>query len=194
MQPFNGYKEAQPYVTTERLPIGGYVLEIKNVEEKVTDWGKRLVIQFDIAEGEQKDFYMKNWKAQTSEDKKWKGNYSLNVPAGDGSQDDEWKVRRFKTVMMAIEESNPGYHWDWNENGLKGKKIGGIFNDKEYEFNGRTGLFTNCHSLVDVEKIRSGNFTVPEPTLLKRTTGNPMTIDAGFVNIPDGIDEDLPFC
>ena len=155
-------------------------------------------MSFDIEEGEYKGFFANNYRAQTQEDKKWKGTYRLRVPKDDGSEQDNWTMRRFKTVISAFEESNSGYHWNWDEQTLKGKMIGALFNNKEYEFDGRHGFFTNCHSLVTVEKIRSGKFEIPADTLLKEKkdngypTGSTPGID-GFMNIPDGIDEELPF-
>lgn len=195
MKPLKGYAQAQVYVETERLPVGGYVLKILDAKEAVNDWGSTIVLSFDIVEGEHKDFFRENYKNQTGEDKKWKGTYRLRVPKEDGTEQDEWTMRRFKTVMSNIEESNRGYHWDWNEAGLKDKLIGALFNNKEYEFNGRHGFFTNCHSLVPVEKIRSGKFEIPADTLLKTSAKSsfPAPDSDGFVNIPDGLDEDLPF-
>ena len=187
MKKLNGYEAAKAYSGTERLPVGGYVLKILEVKEfvnPVKGYGDYLLISFDIAEGEQKDFYKNNYKMQTSEDKKWKGTYRLYIPKEDGTEQDGWTMRRFKTVMNAIEESNNGYHWDWNEAGLKDKLIGGIFNNKEYELNGRSGFFTNCHSLVTVEKIRSGKFTIPADTLLKNSNNQSAASggDADFMN------------
>ena len=99
--------------------------------------------------------------------------------------------------MEAFETSNEGYHWNWDEKTLKGKIIGGLFNNKEYDFEGRHGFFTNCHSLMDVQRIRNGKFTIPKDTLLK-TGRNTYPAGAtqgadGFMNIPDEIDEELPF-
>lgn len=200
MKKLNGYESAQAYSDTERLPVGGYVLKILDaVEQDNSDkgWNNQLIISFDIAEGEHKDFFAANYKAQTGEDKKWKGTYRLRVPKDDGSEQDNWTMRRFKTVMNAFEDSNKGYHFDWDEKKLKGLLIGALFNNKEYEFNGRHGFFTNCHSLVTVEKIRSGKFEIPADTLLKNNgqhNGGYGKPDAdGFMNIPDGIDEELPF-
>ncbi len=107
-------------------------------------------------------------------------------------------MRRFKTVMTNFEESNKGYHWNWNEQTLKGLMIGALFNNKEYEVDGRRGFFTNCHSLVTTEKIRSGKFEVPADTLLKsgpsQNYGTPSSVGDGFMNIPDDVsDEGLPF-
>lgn len=197
MKKLNGYEKAQAYSDTERLPVGGYVLKIMDVKYQENDWGDVILLSFDIAEGEQKDFFATNYKEQTGEDKKWKGTYRLRVPKDDGSEQDNWTMRRFKTVMSAFEDSNSGYHWNWDEQTLKGKLIGALFNNKEYEFNGRNGFFTNCHSLVTIEKIRSGKFEIPADTLLKNNgqqSGGYGKPDAnGFMNIPDGIDEELPF-
>lgn len=121
----------------------------------------------------------------------------MPIPKDDGSKEDEWKMRRLKTVVSNLEESNPGFHFDWaNVSKLKGKKIGALFNNKEYDFNGHHGFFTNCHSLVTVEKIRSGKYKIPEDTLLNKGNrqqpqGQP--VGDGFMTIPDGIEEELPF-
>ena len=187
------YKNAQTYTQQERLPIGGYVIEIKNVEYKENDWGDTVVLSFDITEGEHKGFYMQNYKNQTAEDKKWKGTYRLPVPKDDGTEQDEWRMRRFKTVIEAFEDSNKGYHWNWDENTLKGKIVGALFNNKEYEFNGRHGFFTNCHSLINAEKIRKGDFKIPEDTLLNGTATQSTTSNTGWMNVGDAETEELPF-
>ena len=195
MRKLNGYTEATTYSDQERLPVGGYVLKILNVKYQENHWGDVIILSFDIEEGDRKGFFKKQYNSQTGEDKKWKGTYRLRVPKDDGSEQDEWTMRRFKTVMINFEESNPGYHWDWDEQTLKDKLIGALFNNKEYEFNGRHGFFTNCHSLVTLEKIRSGSFEIPADTLLKRGQEQPQgtPVGDGFMSIPDGIDEELPF-
>lgn len=194
MKRLNGYEQAQAYTNPDRLPVGGYVLKILNVDYQCNDWGDVIVFSFDIAEGEFKDFFANNYKSQTGEDKKWKGTYRLMVPADDGSEKDEWKMRRFKTVLTNIEESNSGYHWNWDEQTLKGKIIGALFNNKEYEYNGHHGFFTNCHSLTSVERIRSGKFEVPADTLLRKDGPQYQSASGdGFMNIPDGLDSELPF-
>lgn len=194
MKKLNGYEQAQTISEQERLPVGGYVLKILGVDYQENDWGDVIILSFDIEEGEHKGFYSTNYKAQTGEDKKWKGTYRLRVPKDDGSEQDEWTMRRFKTVMSNFEESNKGYHWNWDEKTLKGKLIGALFNNKEYDFEGRHGFYTNCHSLVTVEKIKSGNFKIPADTLLKSGNGSSTSATDGFMNIPDDIpDGELPF-
>ncbi len=199
MKKLKGYEEAKAYSETERLPVGGYVLKILEAKEQDNSdkgYNNQLIISFDIAEGEHKDFFANNYRAQQGEDKTWKGRYFLRIPKDDGTEQDGWTMRRFKTVMNALEDSNNGYHFDWDEKKMKGLLIGGLFNNKEYDFNGRQGFFTNCHSLIAVDRIRSGKFTIPADTLLKN--GSMGSISGGgsdgFMNLPADIDgEELPF-
>ena len=194
MKKLNGYEEAKAYSDQGRLPVGGYILKIMDVKYQENDWGDVILLSFDIEDGEHKGFFAANYKNQEQEDKKWKGTYRLRVPKDDGSEEDNWAMRRFKTVIANFEESNPGFHWSWDEQMLKGKVIGALFNNKEYEFNGRHGFYTNCHSIVAAEKIRSGNFKIPNDTFLKKDGAAMQKTDGdGFMNIPDGIDEELPF-
>jgi hypothetical protein len=195
MKRLNGYEKAEAYTDQEKLPVGGYVLKILDVKYQENDWGDVIVLSFDVEEGDYRGFFADNYRKQTGEDKRWKGTYRLRVPKEDGTVQDGWTMRRFKTVITNFEESNNGYHWDWNEQTLKGKLIGALFNNKEYDFRGKHGFFTNCHSLVTVEKIRSGKFEIPEDTLLgqrQQGTGAPNVDD--FINVPDNAEDDgLPF-
>jgi hypothetical protein len=111
---------------SRRLPKGAYICKIVSAKEDVNQYGTRLLIAFDISEGEYAGFYQEKYNASTSEDKKWSGVIRLNVPAEDGSEADAFRIRSFNSAIVAIEESNPGYMWDWNERALKGKNIGSI--------------------------------------------------------------------
>jgi hypothetical protein len=189
MTPYNGYKAEQTKPTV-KLPAGGYVAKILKAEEVTNEWGKRLVISFDITEGEYKDHFKANYNNQTGEDKRWKGVYRLGVPTDDGSDQDAWKKRSFNNAMGAIEESNPGYHWDWNEAGLKGKAVGVLFRDKEWAYNGRTGWTTECCTMVDIGTVRNGGFTTPAAKPLPKNNGND-----GFQPLQNDGDDDgeVPF-
>lgn len=189
------YEEAKAYAEAERLSAGGYVLKIEDVKYEEGREGKSdvIIFRFDIAEGEYAGFFRKNFEENTQEDKKWKGTYRLYVPKDDGSEQDAWTMKRFKTVMNAFEDSNSGYHWDWDEMTLKGKLVGALFNDKEYCFKGRTGFFTNCHSLIAADRIRKGKFKIPEPTYLKNRTITEPDKNADFMTIPAGTEEAIPF-
>lgn len=194
MKQMNNYNRAFTYTESERLPIGGYVIKILDVkiEAGKNKYNDRLVISFDIDEGEYKGFFKKNYNSQAQEDKKWKGTARLSIPFDNGSEDDMKTMNRFKTALSRIEESNQGYHWNWDENTLKGKTAGAVFNNKEYDFNGSKGFFTNFYCFASTENIRSGKFKIPADTLLKAAASQAITAD-GFMNIPDGLEEELPF-
>lgn len=194
MKKFSDYENTQTFVERPKLPKDAYILRILNAEEIEYTWGRVLKLDFDIAEGDQKDFYKRDYNLQTQEDKKWKGSYRLNIPKDDGSEQDAWTKMRFKTVMEAFENSNANYRWDWDEKKLKGKLIGGLFNLKEWEFNNNTGWFTQCKKLVSIDDIRNKNFTLPADEPLKdKKPAVSEPAEGEFMNIPDGFGEELPF-
>ena len=175
---------------SDPLPAGGYVAIILDAEEKEYSWGSVLVISFDILEGEFKDFFKQNYKANTREDKKWKGVYRLTVPQESNQWYDSQK-RTFGNAIACIEESNNGYHWNWDEKTLKGKTVGVLFRNFEYDVEGNTGWSTECCSLASVEDIREGNFKMPkDKPLKKKATAMPV---APAINFEEIDDEDLPF-
>lgn len=177
-------------VGSEPLPAGGYVAKILNAEVKEYDWGEVLVISFDIAKGEHKDFFAKQYKSNTSEDKKWKGNFRINVPQ-ENNQYFESQKRSFGNAIACIEESNNGYHWAWDESTLKGKMVGVIFRNFEWEMNGNSGWSTECGTFVSVEDIHSNNFRLMKDRPLKNKKQNAPVME--FASVAEDIDSELPF-
>ena len=190
MKPFSDYDKTQAYTEFETLPKGGYVLTVLNAVELVwPSGGKYIQIACDILEGEYTSFYAKQYKDDKREDKRWKCNFNLTEPADDGSERDAYIKRRFKTVMNAFEDSNPGYHWDWNETALKGKKIGGLFNIRQYKkSNGDIGEVTNLAALIAVDKIYANDYKLPKDKLIE-----PETTASDFQSVSTIFDDALPF-
>ena len=91
--------------------------------------------------------------------------------------------------MTAFEESNDSYHWNWDEQTLKDKIVGAVFHNREYEFDGRSGFYTACHSLRTADAIRTGKFKIPAGKLLKKVEPNGQVLD-GLEEIDDS---DIPF-
>ena len=195
MKKFNNWENVKAASEFVPLPAGGYIVELKNAKVKEYknqngDAFERFEIAIDIAEGEFKDYYANDYCNQTNEDKKWKGVLRLYLPKEDGSEQDEWTKSRFKSFIESVEDSNPGFHWDWDESKLRGKKIGCLFRLEEWEYNGKTGKKAQPFKAISVEKIKSGNFKIPKEKLLEKDASAPTAPTPEFRDIPD---EDVPF-
>lgn len=195
---FGDYDKVKGYSDSQRLPKGGYVLKVLAADIKQGSYGDYLEVNFDIEEGDFYHYYANDYKAQQNEDKKWRGKYLLNVPKDDGSEADSWAKRRFKTFTTALEDSNPGYHFDWDEAKFKGKLFGGLFHEREFEKqDGTVGTFVTVGGVCSVDKIRSGDYKLPKDKALKTTNTQPTYVygqsGSDFMTIPEGADNELPF-
>lgn len=191
---FGDYDKVQGYQDRPQLPVGGYVMRIMGAEVKENRIGQYVQVSMDIAEGQYKDFFADDYRAQDA-NKKWHCNYLLNVPLDDGSEKDGWTKRRFKTFTEALEASNDGYHFDWDEKRFKGLMIGGLFNIREWKTDdGQRGRSTNLAQVCSVEKIRTGKYKLPKDQLLKDSdsadSSSTNTTSGGFTVVHD---DDLPF-
>ena len=149
------------------LPAGGYVVKI--IAAKVASYPssdgscfEKLEIALDIAEGEYKDFYDSEYKSQTQEERKWKGVLRQYLPTDDGSDRDEWTKSSLKALTDAVEDSNSGYHWDWDETKLKGKTVGCLFRLEEWAVDGKKGWKAQPFKFIPVEDVRKGKFKAPK--------------------------------
>lgn len=195
MKPIKNFNDVKPYTDAEKLPAGAYIVKLmKGARVESNQYGEVLLVPFDICEGEYTGFYTAQFQNSQMEDKKYKGVYRMNIPKEDGTEKDGWTMRRFKTDILAIEDSNNGWHWDWNEAGLAGKVVGMLFQNKEWEFNGSTGWTAQPHSLRAVQDIRDGKFKLPadKPLANKKTdiSITPSLDDFSDIASDDG---DLPF-
>ena len=197
MKQFNDYNETKAITERPKIPAGGYIATIKQAEVKEYSGQngnyERLEISFDIAEGEYKEFYANDYRAQSDENKKWKGVLRLAVPSDDGSDYDAFLKRKFKTNILAVEDSNTGYRWDWDEKKLKGKKIGLLLQNKEWEFGNKTGWTAQPYGFIAVENVREGKFKIPKDKPLKKGDSAPQTSSTTPADIEEIGDDDLPF-
>lgn len=208
---FKDFDKTQAYSGNggEQLPPGGYVCKIIGARQEEYSWGDVVVIAFDINEGEQKDFYKKLFDADDREDKKWKGTYRLNVPKDDGSEKDGWTKRNFKTFTDALEDSNTGYRFDWDETKFKGKLFGATFATTFYQIksSGTCGTYTAVYDICNTDKIHQKKYRkIPELFVPKKlhdtyedwkagnaSSGSAATSDNDFMDVPTGAEEEVPF-
>jgi hypothetical protein len=170
----------------ETLPAGGYVCSILSARVEENDWGNTLIIAHDVCEGEFSGIFKRDYDNNDREDKKWRGTFRLRLPKDDGSEQDAWKKRSLGNTIWALEQSNPGFSWDWDEKKLKGKKIGLLYRNKEWEMNGRTGWTTEAISAESIDNIREGKFRIPKDKALPVKATTPV-----FTEEED--DGELPF-
>ena len=196
MQKLKGFETAKVITGgIPQLPKGGYIAKILDCKEESSATGYNwLAISFDISEGEHKGHFAEQYRANTNENKKWRGTYNAFIP-DEASQYYEDNLNKFKTMIANIEESNPGYHWDWDESKLKGKEIGVIFGEKEFESeNNGVIIITECRGIRSVDCIKDGKFKMPA---LKTLNGAPSVKstaqNTGFTDMGAVDDDDLPF-
>jgi hypothetical protein len=184
MQKPNDYdlSEAKRGGNFNRPQAGAYVMKILNCKETMSKTERTmLVLQLDIATGEHKDNYKKFFdfmKSKNSE-AKWP---LLHRRCTDGNQ-----TPYFKGDIKAIEESNEGFHFNFDESTLKGKLVGAMLAEKEIDASGKTIL--EIAYLCSVKKATSGELKPPK---VKQFVGN-TSGDGESYSGPDYGGEPLPF-
>lgn len=193
MKPINNWKNVKANTERPQLPVGGYVCKIMGAEIKEYNGQNgmfsRLEVSIDIYEGEYNGFYADDYRSQQREDKKWGGVVRLYVPVDDGTEKDEWTKSTFKGFTDAVEDSNPNYHWDWNEKGLKGLIVGVLFRNEEWEFNGNNGWKVRPFKFIPADMVRKNKYSMPKDKPLKNKVNN--TVTSNLYEVVE--DEDLPF-
>lgn len=167
--------------TGEGLKAGGYVCKytvVTDVPDK-----QYLYMEFDIVEGPHANYY-KDLEARAGF---WGGKVYRSYK--------EKALPMFKRMCSAVSKSNMGFIFDGqqnaNEKTLVGKYVGIVLGEEEYEKNnGEIGTRLYVHYECEADKIRSGNFKVPEKKLIKKDApAEPNSFMTVAVDNPEG----LPF-
>ena len=189
--------EAKGMEDFKNLPIGAYECVIKDarINHNEENGKDTLKISIDIASGEYKDYFLKSYENDTRIDKKWNNN-AVKYLAFEGDN-----VSYFKGFITCVENSNPGYTWDWNETKLKGKKVCGVFLYEEYQkqdgthgIKVRLNKFRSLDKMKDINisdniKMLDGSYISYDDYIKKNETTNSYLANS-MVDIPDSA---LPF-
>ena len=119
-------------VSQGMIPAGGHGAVIHKAEVKKDEFGERMFLYFDIQEGSEWDnYYSKKYarEGQFSANPQWKGVFRQAVYKKDSDETNPY----FKGMVSAIEDSNNGFRWNFDELTLKGKKVGIVFREKEFK-------------------------------------------------------------
>lgn len=191
MKQFEGFSSEAPRAGYEMLPKGLYIAGIKAVRLEGKEPDQRLVIRLDIIEGEYTAYYTKRYNEESKNgngryEVRYKGDYTLQIPDKNNPnrQHYDWDVKSFNGAIWSVEDSNDGYHWDWNENSLVGKTVG--INVRAGTYNGNP--YTKIGRLESVKQIRDGRCKVMKD-MEPRNDGNQESTSGGFTIVT----EEIPF-
>ena len=182
------YEEAQVLGENTPIKLGGHKLVIMQVEEITASNGNQYIkVSFDTAKDDvQPSYYSNAYKSDTRDNKKWSGVTTVFPTDKDGKTS-----KSFKTFCTAVEHSNSGFKMVWGDqfcNALKGKAVGGVFGEEEYV--GNDGTIKTARKLFwfrGIDKVMDAEIPA------KRTVEPQPASNDGFMNIPDSIDNELPF-
>ncbi|MCL2864576.1 MAG: hypothetical protein FWE25_03435 [Lachnospiraceae bacterium] len=193
----NNYEQTQEQGEYTPIELGGHILVIKNVEETTSKNGRpMIVVSFCTAKNDrQPEYFTSQFKNDIRPDKKWpiQGTAYILTEDTDGNCS-----RGFKTFTTSVKKSTPGFEISWGDGfaqSLKNKPIGGVFGLIEDDYSGEVKKYRRLRWFRSVEGVLDAD--VPNEKLLpenKKSAQPPVSAgDDGFMDIPDGIDDELPF-
>lgn len=198
MQKPAGYDDAQAQGEFTPVELGGHYAIIKQVSEtKASTRKDMIVVLIDFASNDkQAGYFGKLFAGDSRDDKKWPFAGTKYVMVNDYN-DTNKTSRAFKTFCTCFEKSNGcKVQWggaDWGKQ-FRGKKIGVVYGEEEHEWDGRTTMRHVLRWFCGTDAVEGAN--IPEPKYLNKAAAATAPAAAGndgFMNIPDGADEEIPF-
>lgn len=207
-----GYDEAPSGIQQkEEIIPGGHHMIIKQVNETQSKTGKPMVVVLvDFAQDDkQAGLFMNEFKANDRPDKKWPNRGTQYIMTQDW-QDPSKTNRNFKSFCTCFEKSN-NCQIKWIEDPaawasqFKNKRIGGVFGVVHDVYNGREFTKTELRWFTEDSKAESAKVPAEKQlsdSQMLQITSRPAettnqqpqpTGSEGFINIPEGVDEELPF-
>ena len=199
-----GNFKPQEQVYVENLPVGAYIGKILGAKvESVKGNGReyeRLVLQLDVTEGEHKDHYLKQYEASKNGQygAKFKGVFRVNIPKA-GDEYESMNKRILEGAVWCIEDSNNGYHWDWDESKLKGLAVGFSVREADWMMEDasgiRSGTTTEIGRLESINKIKEGKVKPMKKRELREDQKKRIKDlqTASELNMTLATEEELPF-
>lgn len=160
-QGFEAKENSQSFL--ELPPAGLYIGQIMAVRvvdadgvKTFRDW---LEVMLEITEGDYKGRFTAVYNDQKerfgAENTRYRGTFRIAIPSGK-EDEEEWVRRSFEGNLWCVEQSNPGYHWDWDENKLTGKKIGINLRTRLYTYNDKDKETVEVARFETVDDVKSG--------------------------------------
>lgn len=185
------WENIQIFTERKALPLDAYVCKIKKAAVQQNVFGDQLCVLFDISEGDFARFYDEDFKTNPNSDKKWRGVLRLFLPSNDGSDKDEMTKRTLKGFVTAVEKSNPGYVWNWDEMTLMGRTIGILMRNEEWAYNGKSGWAVRPFRAISADSVRNSEYSLPKDKPLSNASASTAYNSNDFKPLEN--DDDVPF-
>jgi hypothetical protein len=182
------WESAQAFTGEERqaLTPGGHIVRIAAMRQEMSRNNKPMItVMFDIDEGSEFDGFYKRLhenKKKFDANAKWQGVIRFMLYNKDGGTNGF-----FKGFIGALEESNPGFKWNWDERSVANKFVGIVFGEEEYrKTDGTIGTNVRAQMARSVQAVRDGVEVPKKRTLPEETqTYAPFDPNAGFTQVED---------
>lgn len=196
----NNYENTQAQGEFTPVELGGHCLVIKEVTEMRSKTGRDMIkVCFDFAKDDkQAGYFEKMFKDDIRPDKKWPNQATQYIL----TEDQEGNCSRsFKTFITCVEHSNKGFETQWNdnfENQFRGRLAGGVFGLQMDYYEGREMEKRVLRWFISADKVSDARIPDKSETQayknhINRYPTESKPLGDGFMNIPGGIDEELPF-
>lgn len=179
MKPIEGYDKINEAGEIVRLPAGIYGVKITKVVDNPQN--EYLEVYCDITKGDYANYFKQLTDLGLKDTSLSFRSYKTKA------------IPFFKAFITAIEKTNPGFNWDWDEQKLVGKNVMAVFGEEEYKDNdGNVKVATRVVEFRSYEAYKEGKLKVPPLKKLppEPEQETPSDNAPSLVDIPD---EELPF-
>lgn len=180
MKPIEGYdlvNEAGEFKPLPAMVVGVRITKVVDVPEK-----EYIEVYCDITKGEYANYFKTMVSNGGKDTSRHIRSYKSNA------------LPFFKAFITAVEKSNPGYKWDWDEQKLVGKGVIAVFGQEEYlADDGTVKIATRVQEFRSVEAYNEGRIKVPELKKLPPQETKVVaeeSVNTDKLEIPD---DELPF-
>ena len=180
MKPIEGYdlvNEAGEFKPLPAMIVGVRITNVIDVPEK-----EYMEIYCDITKGEYANYFKTLVDAGMKDTSRHIRSYKTNA------------LPFFKAFITAVEKSNPGYKWDWDEKKLIGKGVIAVFGQEEYLDNdGNVRIATRVQEFRSIEAFKEGRIKLPELKKLPEQPALTREEQSTVSQLIDISDDELPF-
>ena len=184
-------KGTHPGESLSAPPPGVYICRIADVTEMQSKTNRPMLkIDFDINEGEYKDYYSRDY--ENRQERGWEARWGLSLyQITDGNC-----TSNFKGLIEDIEKSNANFTFEFNTAKLLGKLVAVMLDAEEYEYNGKYRQRLKAGRTYTLKQYAKGE--CGEPSLIdvkgKRRKYAESAPEPEQKTDPDTVDDmDIPF-